>query len=161
MFPSDFANEFRHDDGLQARPVMANPEPFNIRADRIMARLNPPVFDVNGLALLGEIPGDIPLQVLVEKQFDIVTLFAPISLQADHINRLLSIICWQILRWHPIASMVTITPLNSSSASISGMAVISLDLSATLRCPRTSFWPQAKAEAILMTDDSLDGAGIE
>ena len=65
-FPSDFASVFRYDDGLQARPVMANPEPFNIRADLIAARFNPPVIGVNGLALLDEIPADVPLQVLVE-----------------------------------------------------------------------------------------------
>ena len=37
------------------------------------ARFNPPVISVNGLDLRDEIPADIPLQVLVEKQFDIFT----------------------------------------------------------------------------------------
>ena len=63
-FPSDFASEFGHDDGLQARPVMAKPEPFNIRTDRIAARFNSLVIGVSGFALLDEIPADIPLQVL-------------------------------------------------------------------------------------------------
>ena len=65
-FPSDFASVFRHDDGLHARPVMANPEPFSIRAYLITARFNPLVIGVSGFALLDEIPADIPLQVLVE-----------------------------------------------------------------------------------------------
>ena len=56
----------------------------------------------------------------------------------------------QILRWHPIASMVTIAPLIFTSSSNSGMAVISLDLSSTLRCPRTSSWSQAQAETMWM-----------
>ena len=66
---------------------MANPEPFNIRADRITARFNPPVTRVNGFALLDEIPADIPLQVLAENQFDIFAQVALISLQVNHIIR--------------------------------------------------------------------------
>ena len=86
-FPSDFASVFGHDDGLQARPVMAKPEPFNIRADRIAARFNSPVIGVSGFALLDEIPADIPLQVLVKKHFGIFTQLTRIPLKANHINR--------------------------------------------------------------------------
>ena len=81
-FPSDFVSVLRLDDGLQARPVMASPEPVNIRADRMTARFNPPVISVNGFDLRDEIPADIPLQVLVEKPFDIFTQFSLITLQA-------------------------------------------------------------------------------
>ena len=52
---------------------MATPEPVNIRADRMTARFNPPVISVNGFDLRDGIPADIPLQVLVEKPFDIFT----------------------------------------------------------------------------------------
>ena len=120
-FPSDFASAFRHDDGLQARPVLAIPEPINIRADRMTARFNPPVIGVNGFALLDEIPTDIPLQVFVEKQFDIFRQFTLVSLQANQIISILSMICWQILRWRPIASTVMIAPLIFSSSSNSGI----------------------------------------
>ena len=73
-----------------------------------------------------------------------------LALQANHITRLFITGFLQILRWHPIASMVTIAPLIFSSSSNSGMTVISLDLSSTLRCPRTSFWSQAQAETMWM-----------
>ena len=62
-FPSDFASVFRHDDSLQARPVMAIPEPSNIRADPMAARFNSPVICVNGFELLDEIPANIPPQL--------------------------------------------------------------------------------------------------
>ena len=52
---------------------MAIPEPVNIRADRMTARFNPPVISVNGFEFRDEILADIPLQVLVEKSFDIFT----------------------------------------------------------------------------------------
>ena len=84
-FPSDSTSVFRHDDVIQARPVVANPEPVNIRADRMTARFNPPVISVNGFDLLDEVPADIPLKVLVEKQFDIFTQFTLITLQAYQI----------------------------------------------------------------------------
>ena len=54
---------------------MASPEPVNIRADRMSARFNPPVISVNGFDLRDEILADIPLQILVEKQFYIFTKF--------------------------------------------------------------------------------------
>ena len=66
---------------------MANPEPFNIRADRITVRFNPPVIGAKDFALLDEIPADIPLQVLVEKQFDRFAQLTLISLHANHIIR--------------------------------------------------------------------------
>ena len=56
-----------------------------IRADRMTARFNPPVISVNGFDLRDEIPADIPLQVLVEKQFDIFTQFTLITLQSNQI----------------------------------------------------------------------------
>ena len=129
---------------------MASPEPVNIRADRMSARFNPPVISVNGFDLRDEIPADIPLQVLVEKQFDIFTQFTLITLQVNQIIGFFFSIFLQISRWHPIASMVTIAPSIFSSSSNSGMAVISLDLSSTLRCPGTSFWSQAQAETMWM-----------
>ena len=46
----------------------------------------------------------------------------------------------------PIASMVTLQPVSDSVESNSGMAVISLDLTAVARCPSTSPAPAAKAE---------------
>ena len=52
---------------------MATPEPVNIRAARMTARFNPHVISVNGFDLRDGIPADIPLQVLVEKPFDIFT----------------------------------------------------------------------------------------
>ena len=130
---------------------MASPEPVNIRADRMSARFNPPVVSVNGFDLRDEIPADIPLQVLVEKPFDIFTQFNLITLQVNQIIGFFFDFL-QISRWHPIASMVTIAPLILSSSSNSGMAVISLDLSSTLRCPITSFGPQAQAETMWMAD---------
>jgi hypothetical protein len=39
--------------------------------------------------------------------------------------------------WQPIASMVTIDPFSVSTFNSSGMAVISLDFSATLTWPST------------------------
>ena len=60
---------------------MASPEPANIRADRMTARFNPPVISVNGFDLRDEIPADIPLQLLVEKPFDIFTQFTLITLR--------------------------------------------------------------------------------
>ena len=80
----------------------------------------------------------------------IVYLVDCLALQANHIIRLFITGFLQILRWHPIASMATIAPLIFSSSSNSGIAVISLDLSSTLRCPRTSFWSQAQAETMWM-----------
>ena len=64
---------------------MATPEPVNIRADRMTARFNPPVISVNGFDLRDGNPADIPLQVLVEKQFDIFTQFVLITLQVNQI----------------------------------------------------------------------------
>ena len=64
---------------------MATPEPVNIRADRMTARFNPPVISVNGFDLRDGIPADIPLQVLVEKPFDIFTQFTLITLQVNQI----------------------------------------------------------------------------
>ena len=49
------------------------------------ARFNPPVISVNGFDLRDEIPADIPLQVLVEKPFDIFTQFTLITLQVNQI----------------------------------------------------------------------------
>ena len=49
------------------------------------ARFNPPVISVNGFELRDEIPADIPLQVLVEKPFDIFTQFTLITLQVNQI----------------------------------------------------------------------------
>ena len=119
---------------------MASPEPANIRADRITARFNPPVISVNGFDFRDEILADIPLQDLVEKPFDIFTQFTLITLQVNQIIGFFFFSTFlQISRWHPIASMVTIAPLIFSSSSNSGIAVISLDLSSTLRCPITSF----------------------
>ena len=54
---------------------MASPEPANIRADRITARFNPPVISVNGFDLRDEILADGPLQMLVEKPFDIYAIY--------------------------------------------------------------------------------------
>ena len=62
---------------------MATAEPVDIRADRMTARFNPPVISVNGFDLRDEIPSDIPLQVLGEKQLDIFTQTTLITLQAD------------------------------------------------------------------------------
>ena len=76
-FPSDFVSVFRLDDGLQARPVMASPEPANIRADRITARFNPSAISVNGFDLRDEILADISLQDIVEKPFDIFCAIYP------------------------------------------------------------------------------------
>src|SRR5664280_2470868 len=53
-----------------------------------------------------------------------------------------------MLRWQPIASMVTTVPLSSSASSSFGMAVISLDLSSTLRCARTRLLALAQAETM-------------
>ena len=53
--------------------------------------------------------------------------------------------------WQPIASMVTMQPLNSSTRSNSGTAVISLLLSATFHCPSTSPLPSAQALTIYLT----------
>ena len=64
---------------------MASPEPANIRADRMTARFNPPVISVNGFDLRDEILADIPLQMLVEKPFDIFTQFTLITLQVNQI----------------------------------------------------------------------------
>ena len=80
----------------------------------------------------------------------IVYLVDCLALQANHIIRLFITGFLQILRWHPIESMATIAPLIFSSSNNSGIAVISLDLSSTLRCPRTSFWSQAQAETMWM-----------
>ena len=52
------------------------------------AGFNPPVISVNGFDLPDEVPADIPLQVLVEKQFDIFTQFTLITLQANEIIKL-------------------------------------------------------------------------
>ena len=49
------------------------------------ARFNPPVISVNGFDWRDGIPADIPLQVLVEKPFDIFTQFALITLQVNQI----------------------------------------------------------------------------
>ena len=81
-FPFDFPGVFRLDDDLQARPVMVIAEPINFRADRMTARFSPPVISVDSFDLVDEIPADIPLQVLGEKQFDIFTQFSLITLQA-------------------------------------------------------------------------------
>ena len=54
---------------------MASPEPANIRADRMTARFNPPVISVNGFDLRDEILADGPLQMLVEKPFDIYAIY--------------------------------------------------------------------------------------
>ena len=53
------------------------------------ARFNPPVIGVNCFALPDEIPADIPLQVIVEKQFDIFTQFTLFAIRENHIIRLL------------------------------------------------------------------------
>src|SRR5664279_665848 len=53
-----------------------------------------------------------------------------------------------MLRWQPIASMVTTVPLSSSASSSFGMAVISLDLSSTLRCASTRLLALAQAETM-------------
>ena len=47
-----------------------------------------------------------------------------------------------------MASMVTTVPPSSSAASSLGMAVISLDLSSTLRCANTRLLALAQAETI-------------
>jgi len=39
-------------------------------------------------------------------------------------------------RWQPIASIVTIAPVMASMSSSFGIAMISLDFSATLTCPQ-------------------------
>ena len=49
------------------------------------ARFNPPVISVNGFDLRNEILADIPLQMLVEKPFEIFTLFTLITLQVNQI----------------------------------------------------------------------------
>ena len=51
-------------------------------------------------------------------------------------------------RWQPIASMVTIAPSIASMSSSLGMAMISLDFSATLTWPSTRRWRAAKAETM-------------
>ena len=50
--------------------------------------------------------------------------------------------------WQPMASRVTMHPLNSSTRSNSGTAVISLLLSATFSCPKTK--PLSSAQALTM-----------
>src|SRR5271165_4362112 len=51
-------------------------------------------------------------------------------------------------RWHPIASIVTIAPSISNIVRSLGIAMISLDFSATLTCPSTTRWPAAKADTM-------------
>src|SRR6516165_1222864 len=53
-------------------------------------------------------------------------------------------------RWQPIASMVMIAPSIESISRSLGMAMISLDFSATLTWPSTSRWRAAKAETMWM-----------
>ena len=57
-------------------------------------------------------------------------------------------ICAAMVRWQPIASMVTTAPCNSSNCNNSGIAVISFDLFATLHCPSTSRCCELHAEII-------------
>src|SRR5712671_7814098 len=51
-------------------------------------------------------------------------------------------------RWQPMASMVTTAPSIASISRSAGMAMISLDLSATLTWPRTRRWRAAKADTM-------------
>src|SRR5262249_54911191 len=53
-----------------------------------------------------------------------------------------------MLRWQPMASMVTMAPSIASMSRSAGMATISLDLSATLTWPSTRRWRAAKADTI-------------
>src|SRR5258707_946041 len=51
-------------------------------------------------------------------------------------------------RWQPMASMVMTAPSIASMSRSAGMAMISLDLSATLTWPSTRRWRAAKADTI-------------
>src|SRR5712664_3202416 len=51
-------------------------------------------------------------------------------------------------RWQPMASMVTTAPSIASISRSAGMAMISLDLSATLTWPSTRRWRAAKADTM-------------
>ena len=53
-------------------------------------------------------------------------------------------------RWQPMASMVTIAPSIASMSRSFGIAMISLDFSATLTWPSTRRWRAAKAETMWM-----------
>src|SRR5262245_37785459 len=113
--------------------------------DRGSAGLNPAVIAIHrGVAADPAIfePDSV---LLGHEQLDILAQRSLVAVQGEHIVGLL---LHHLLGDLALASMVTIAPSMANMSSSLGMAMISLDFSATLIWPSTRRWWAAKAETM-------------
>ena len=137
-FSADFAASLDHDDGLQPRPVMTLLKPSDIVDDSGGPGLDTAVVTVDGGVAGGLCIGEAAGFLLGDENLDILAQRSLIAFQRENVISLLVDDLCAMSRWHPIASMVTIAPSIVSISRSLGIAMISLDFSATLTCPRTS-----------------------
>src|SRR3954451_7062345 len=128
-FSSNLAAAFDHDDGVQAGPVVACLQPFDVMDDGGGSGFDAAVVAIDRRILADPGVGKVPGLLLGGKHRDIRAQRAWLPFRARTSSAFWSMTVLAISRWQPMASIVTIAPSIASMARSFGIAMISLDFS--------------------------------
>ena len=126
ILPLDFAPAVDHDNGVQARPLVARLQPVDIVDDRVVPGLDAAVIAIDGLVVVTVASLNSLAFCSVDEEFDILPQGSLIALQRHNVVGLLLHDFRAMSRWQPMASIVTIAPsmdIMSSSAGIEGRSL--------------------------------------